>query len=327
LAVEGQKKRRPQGAKIVKKIPVIIDCDPGHDDAIALILAFAHESLDVKAVTVVAGNQTLDKTLLNAKKILSFIGKHPPVAAGAAAPMFRKLETAPSVHGESGLDGPVIPEPDFREEPVPAVELLRKTIMENPEPVTLIPIGPLTNIGILFSAYPEVKKNIRQISLMGGGIEMGNWTSAAEFNIYVDPEAADIVFTSGIPLVMAPLDVTHRAMITKEELERLRNFGGKVPVLVAEILDFFFEFHISQGFAGAPLHDPCAVAWLIKPELFTVKPYHVDIETTGKHTAGMTLADRRPWTGAKPNATVLLDLDREGFIQLIIDACRSYYSS
>ena len=308
----------------MKKIPIIIDCDPGHDDAIALILAFAQEALEVKGVTVVAGNQTLDKTLGNAKKILSFIGKRPPVAAGAARPLFRNLETAPLVHGESGLDGPAIPEADFKEEPFGAVELLRKIIMESPEPVTLVPTGPLTNIALLFSAYPEVKKNIRQISLMGGGIAMGNWTAAAEFNIYVDPEAAALVFASGLPIIMAPLDVTHRAMIMRSEVERLRNLGGKVPVLVAEILDFFFEFHRSQGFAGAPLHDPCAVAWLVKPELFIAKPFHVAVETQGASTAGMTLADQRPWTSAAPNATVLLDLDREGFIRLIIDACKFY---
>ena len=308
----------------MKKIPVIIDCDPGHDDAIAMILAFASEALDVKAVTVVGGNQTLEKTLLNAKKVLSFIGKHPPVAAGAARPMCRKLETAPSVHGESGMDGPALPDPDFSEEPVPAVELLRRIILESPEPITLIPTGPLTNIGILFSAYPELKKNIARISLMGGGIETGNWTSAAEFNIWVDPEAADIVFTSGIPIIMSGLDVTHKAMIMREEIENLRNTGAKVPVMVAELLDFFSKFHDKQGFAGTPLHDPCAVAYLIKPELFVTRPFHIDIECHGKFAAGMTLADRRPWSNAAPNVTACLDVDRKGFIDLIVEACKSF---
>jgi pyrimidine-specific ribonucleoside hydrolase len=308
----------------MKKIPVIIDCDPGHDDAIALILAFASEALDVKAVTVTAGNQTLEKTLYNAKRILTCIGKRAPVAAGAAKPMYRALEIAVSVHGESGLDGPALPQPGFQEEPVPAVDLLRKTILESPDPVTLIPTGPLTNIGILFTAYPEVKKNIKQISLMGGGIETGNWTSAAEFNILVDPEAADIVFSSGIPIIMSGLDVTHKAMIMKEEIEQLRNFGGKIPVLVAELLDFFSKFHDTQGFAGTPLHDPCAVAYLIKPELFITKPFHIDIECRGKFTAGMTLADRRPWSNATPNVIACLDVDRKGFIELIFEACKSY---
>ena len=309
----------------MKKIPIIIDCDPGHDDAIALILAFAREELDVKAVTVVAGNQTVDKTLNNAKKILSFIGKHPPLAAGAAKPLVRELVTAPLVHGESGLDGPEIPDPDFDEEPVPALELLRRTIMESPEKITLVPTGPLTNIALLFSAYPEVKKNIYQISLMGGGLEMGNWTASAEFNIFVDPEAANIVFNSGLPITMAGLDVTHRAMILPEEVDKLRNMGGKVPALVAGLIDFYGKFHAMQGsFAGSPLHDPCAVAWLVRPEIFSAKPYRIDIETSGVHTAGMTLSDNRPWTDAKPNALVLLDLDRQAFIDILFDACKSY---
>ena len=301
-----------------------MDCDPGHDDAIALILAFGSGALDIKAVTVTGGNQTLKKTLLNAKRVLSFIGKRPPVAAGAEKPMCRELEIAPSVHGESGLDGPVLPEPDFQEEPVPAVELLHKVIMESPEPITLIPTGPLTNIGFLFSIYPEVKKNIRLISLMGGGIGTGNWTPAAEFNILVDPEAADIVFTSGVPIIMSGLDVTHKALIMREEIEFLRNLGGKVPVMVAELLDFFARFHDKQGFPGTPLHDPCAVANVIKPELFTTMPYHIDIECRGKHTTGMTLADRRPWSNAAPNVNACVDVDRKGFIDLIIEACKSF---
>ena len=308
----------------MKKTPVIIDCDTGHDDAIALILAFASEALDVKAVTVCAGNQTLEKTLRNTKKILSFIGKRPPVAAGAPGPMCRELQTAPSVHGESGLDGPALPEPDFKEEPVPAVELLRKTILESPEPITLIPTGPLTNIGFLFSVYPEVKKNIKLISLMGGGIETGNWTSAAEFNIFVDPEAADIVFRSGIPIAMSGLDVTHKAMIMPDEMELLRTLGGKVPLLAAELMDFYFGYHKAQGLDGSPLHDPCAVAYIIKPELFVTKPFHIEIECHGKFTTGMTLADRRPWSDSAPNADVCLDIDRKGFIDLIVKACKSY---
>jgi len=301
-----------------------MDCDPGHDDAIALILACSREELDLKAVTVVAGNQTLDKTLGNAKKILSFIGKHPPVAAGAAKPMFRELQTAPSVHGESGLDGPSIPEPDFREERMHAVDLLREIITGSPEPVTLVPTGPLTNIGILFTTYPEVKKNIQRISLMGGGIETGNWTSAAEFNIFVDPEAADIVFRSGIPIIMSSLDVTHRAFFMQEDIDRLRNSGGRVSVLVAELMDFYYNYYKKRGSTGAPLHDPCAVAYLVKPELFITKPYHIDIECAGKFTAGMTLADRRPWSDAEFNVTANIDLDREGFVNMIIKACESY---
>ncbi|MDR0383167.1 MAG: nucleoside hydrolase [Spirochaetaceae bacterium] len=308
----------------MNKIPVIIDCDPGHDDAIALILAFASEKLDVKAVTVTGGNQTLAKTLCNAKKILAFIGKRPPLAAGADKPMFRELETAAEVHGESGLDGAALPETGYSEEPFPAVDLMRRVIAGNPQPVTLIPTGPLTNLGILFTTYPEVKKNIARVSLMGGGIEAGNWSAAAEFNIGVDPEAAEIVFASGVPITMCPLDVTHKALMTPSDLETLRKRGGRVSAWAAKLIDFYFQYYIRQGFAGAPMHDPCAVAWLIAPEIFKTADYSVAIETRGRHTAGMTLADRRIWSRAKPNATVCLDIDRPAFIRLIIDACKSY---
>jgi pyrimidine-specific ribonucleoside hydrolase len=308
----------------MKKIPVIIDCDPGHDDALALILAFASEKLDVRAVTVTAGNQTLTKTLRNAKRVLSYIGVAPPLAAGADKPMFRELEVAADIHGESGLDGPVIPETGYETENVPAVDLLRRVILESPEPVTLIPTGPLTNIAVLFTAYPEVKKNIKRISLMGGSLQAGNWSPVAEFNILVDPEAADIVFSSGLPITMCGLDVTHKAIITREEIEALRSLGGKVPVLAAEMLDFYFEAHIRQGFSGAPLHDPCAVLWVIAPEIFTTRPYRVSIETRGKYTTGMTVADRRPWAEAAPNVDVCLDVDRSAVIRLLTEACKSY---
>ncbi|MDR0662987.1 MAG: nucleoside hydrolase [Spirochaetaceae bacterium] len=308
----------------MSKLPVIIDCDPGHDDAIALVLAFASEKLDIRAVTVTGGNQTLVKTLNNARKVLSYIGKRPRLAAGADKPMFRNLEVAEAVHGNSGLDGPALPETDYKEEPIPAIDLMRQIIMESALPVTLVPTGPLTNLGILLTAYPEVKKNIGGVSLMGGGIETGNWSAAAEFNILVDPEAAEIVFTSGLPITMCPLDVTHKALLLPGELEALRKHGGKVSVMVAELVDFYYRYHVGQGFAGAPLHDPCAVAWLIAPEIFTTKDYHISVETRGKYTTGMTFADRRPWTTAKPNATVCIDIDRVAFISLVIEACKSF---
>ncbi|GHT48309.1 pyrimidine-specific ribonucleoside hydrolase RihA [Spirochaetia bacterium] len=308
----------------MKKIPVIMDCDPGHDDALALVLAFASEKLDVKAVSVTGGNQTLVKTLANAKKVLHCMGKRPPLGHGADKPLCRELETAGDVHGESGLDGPSLELPkDYNTEP--SSSLMRRIIMESPDPVTLIPTGPLTNIAILFSAYPEVLKNIACISLMGGGIYSGgNKTSSAEFNIIVDPEAADIVFRSGIPIVMAPLDVTHKAMVMQDEVNEIRAQGNKVSIMAADLIEFFYKYHLDQGFAGAPLHDPCAVAYLIAPELFKTVDLHVDIETKGEHTLGMTLADLRFWTDAKPNAKVLVDIDRKGFVELLKKACASY---
>jgi pyrimidine-specific ribonucleoside hydrolase len=308
----------------MRKIPVIFDCDPGHDDAVARILAFASAQLDIRGVTVTAGNVTLEKTLNNAKKILGFIGRRPLLAAGAAGPMFRDLVTAPEIHGKSGLDGPALPLPDYPEDPAPAVDLMRRLIMESAEPVTIIATGPLTNLGILFTAFPQVKDNIAQISLMGGSLGPGNWTAAAEFNIYVDPEAADIVFSSGLPLIMSPLDLTQKALIMGDEIEALRNLGGGVPGLTAELLDFYFQSYLKRGFPGAALHDPCAVACLTNPELFSSRPCHVVVETRGTHTAGMTLGDLRPWSTAKPNVTVNTDIDREGFIKLLFAACGSY---
>ncbi|MDR0624366.1 MAG: nucleoside hydrolase [Treponema sp.] len=308
----------------MRKLPVIFDCDPGHDDAIALILAFASAKLDIRGVTVTGGNTTLEKALNNAKKILGFIGRRPPLAAGAARPMFRDLVTAPQIHGESGLDGPFLPLPDYQEEPVPAVELMRRLITESAEPFTIIATGPLTNLGILFTAFPEVKNNIAQISFMGGSLGPGNWTAAAEFNIFVDPEAADIVFSSGLPLIMSPLDVTQKALIMRDEIETLRAFGGGAPVLTAELLDFYFQSYLKRGFPGAALHDPCAVACLTNPELFTSRPCHLVVETRGIHTAGMTLGDLRPWSEAAPNVTVNTDIDRPGFIKLLTEACGSY---
>ncbi|MDC7127159.1 MAG: nucleoside hydrolase [Spirochaetales bacterium] len=307
------------------KTPVIIDCDPGHDDAIALVMAFASKELDVLAVTTTAGNQTLAKTTANACKVLTLIEKQVPVAMGANNPMARELEVAPAVHGDSGLDGPVLPEPAFEPVDEPSWELCRRLILESKTPVTMVATGPLTNLGILFTKYPEVKDNIERISIMGGGIDHGNWTTAAEFNILVDPEAADIVFTSGIPVIMSGLDVTEKALIKKEEVEEIRAMGQTVPVFVAELLDFFFKFHIEMGFDGAPLHDPCAVAYLMAPELFETVDYHVIIETEGKYTTGMTIADKRINPDIeKPNAKVCMGLNRKKFIDLLKDVCRSY---
>jgi pyrimidine-specific ribonucleoside hydrolase len=307
------------------KKPVVMDCDPGHDDAIALLMALASDKLDVKAVTTVGGNQTSAKTLQNALKILSFAGiTHVPVAAGASRPLVRELEVAPQVHGESGLDGPELPEPTFPPSPLSALALMEKVISESPVPVTLIPTGPLTNIAQLLIASPHLKNNIERISLMGGSAVGGNWTPAAEFNIMVDPEAADIVFQSGIPITMCGLDVTHKALIFNEEIEQIRTQGGKVSVMVAELLDFFAKFHREMGFEGSPLHDPCAVAWLIDPDLFTSQLLHVDIETDSEFCDGATVVDIRGTTGKKENVDVVFDVDRSGFIQLLSDSLRSY---
>ncbi len=308
------------------KKPIIMDCDPGHDDAIALLMALANERLEVRAVTTVGGNQTSAKTLINAMKVLSFAGiHHVPVAAGASKPLVRDLEIAPEVHGDSGLDGPELPEPAFSASPLSALELMEKVISESQVPITLVPTGPLTNIARLLIAAPHLKQKIERISLMGGSAVGGNWTPAAEFNIMVDPEAAEIVFESGIPITMCGLDVTHKAQIFNSEIEEIRQQGGKVAVMVAELLDFFAKFHQEMGFEGSPLHDPCAVAWLIKPELFISQNLHVDIETCGEYTDGATVVDIHGITGKEKQVDVVFDIDREGFIQLLKDSLQCYH--
>ncbi|MBL0464080.1 pyrimidine-specific ribonucleoside hydrolase RihA [Aeromonas veronii] len=308
-------------------LPVILDCDPGHDDAIALILALASPELKVLAVTTSAGNQTPDKTLNNALRILTLLGRDDiPVAAGAPKPLARELIIADNVHGESGLDGPKLPDPAFAPQAMTGSELMAKCLRESPQPVTLVPTGPLTNIALLLAAHPELKPKIARIVLMGGAAGAGNWTPAAEFNIYVDPEAADMVFKSGIPITMCGLDVTHEAQVMDEDIERVRAITNPVAQCVAELLDFFMIYHRDPkwGFAGAPLHDPCTIAWLLAPELFHGVECRVDIETRGEHTVGMTVVDRYGLTGKPANALVLLGLDRPGFIDLLVTRLRAF---
>jgi pyrimidine-specific ribonucleoside hydrolase len=225
-------------------LPIILDCDPGHDDAIALVLALASPELEVKAVTSSAGNQTPDKTLRNVLRMLTLLKRSDiPVAGGAVKPLMRDLIIADNVHGETGLDGPALPEPDFAPQNCTAVELMANVLRESPEPVTLVATGPQTNVALLLNSHPELHAKIARIVIMGGAMGLGNWTPAAEFNIYVDPEAAEIVFQSGIPVVMAGLDVTHRAQIMADDIERFRAINNPVARTVAELLEFFMEYH------------------------------------------------------------------------------------
>ncbi|MFL1803416.1 MAG: pyrimidine-specific ribonucleoside hydrolase RihA [Plesiomonas shigelloides] len=310
-----------------KALPIIIDCDPGHDDAIALILALASPKLNVLAVTTSAGNQTPDKTLRNALRILTLLGRHDiPVAGGAPKPLLHELIIADNVHGESGLDGPALPEPGFAPQALTAVELMAKTLRASTEPVTLVPTGPLTNIALLLSAHPELKAKIARIVLMGGSAGPGNWTPAAEFNIYVDPEAAEMVFSAGVPITMCGLDVTHAAQVMDEDIERIRAITNPIARTVAELLDFFMIYHRDPkwGFVGAPLHDPCTIAWLLRPELFEGIECHVSVETQGQYTVGMTVVDRYRLSPHEPNATVLLSVERQGFIDLLVEQLQAY---
>jgi len=308
-------------------LPIILDCDPGHDDAIALVLALASPELEVKAVTSSAGNQTPDKTLRNVLRMLTLLKRSDiPVAGGAVKPLMRDLIIADNVHGETGLDGPALPEPDFAPQNCTAVELMAKVLRESPEPVTLVATGPQTNVALLLNSHPELHAKIARIVIMGGAMGLGNWTPAAEFNIYVDPEAAEIVFQSGIPVVMAGLDVTHRAQIMADDFERFRAINNPVARTVAELLDFFMEYHKTEkwGFQGAPLHDPCTIAWLLKPEIFTTARRWVGVETQGKYTQGMTVVDYYMLTGNEPNTDIMLDIDRQAFVDLLAERLAFY---
>lgn len=311
-------------------LPIILDCDPGHDDAIALILALASPELELEAVTTSAGNQTPEKTLRNALRILTLLQRSDiPVAGGAVKPLMRELIIADNVHGESGLDGPELPEPNFAPQQCNAVELITKTLRESAEPVTIVATGPLTNIALLLTSHAELQSKIARIVIMGGAAGLGNWTPAAEFNIYVDPEAAEIVFQSGLPIVMAGLDVTHRAQIMSEDIERFRQLGNPVATVVADLLDFFMEYHKQEkwGFQGAPLHDPCTIAWLIKPSMFTCVERWVGVETQGKYTQGMTVVDYYGLTNNAPNTTVMMDIDRQSFVDLLVERVGAAYAN
>jgi pyrimidine-specific ribonucleoside hydrolase len=304
--------------------PILLDCDPGHDDAIALLLALASPELELLGVTTVAGNQTLDKTTANALRVLEFVGRGDvPVAAGADQPLARELFTAPYVHGESGLDGPDLPEPQGAPVEQHAVDFLAERILGSARPVTLVPVGPLTNIALLLARYPEAAENVERIVIMGGAIAEGNVTPAAEFNIYVDPEAAWRVFRSDLPVTMIGLDVTHRALMTDAHAERLRG-SGDAGRMVAELYDFFVEYHRrTYGNEGAPIHDAVAVAQVLRPGIVKTLHRHVDVDCESQLCRGRTVVDLWHRTGSEPNADVGVDIDAEGFLDLLCERISS----
>lgn len=307
-----------------RPIPVICDCDPGHDDAMMLMLAKASDRIRVLAVTTCCGNQTLEKTTYNARRICTLLGLNVPMAMGRPRPLLNQPMTAGNIHGQSGLDGPVLPEPEVPLLDIPSVELMARVLRASTEPVTIISTGPLTNTATLLLAHPELKEKIGRISFMGGGLTTGNWTPAAEFNILVDPEAADTVLRSGIPVTMSGLDVTLKALVFEEDFERIRKVGNRVAQVVADWLEFFYKFHREIGYTGAPLHDPCAVAALIAPELFEMHDYYVQVELSGEYTRGATIADVYGSTGHAPNAACVTGVDREGFVDLLVKAVEQY---
>lgn len=303
---------------------VIIDTDPGQDDAVALLLALASpDDVNVLGITCVAGNVPLPLTHKNARIICEVAGRTDvPVFAGRAAPLSRPLVTAEEVHGKTGLDGPELFEPTLPLQDQDGVAFIIDTLRREPAgTVTLCPLGPLSNIAAAFQAAPDIIERVQEVVLMGGAyFEVGNVTPAAEFNIYVDPEAADIVLKSGIQITMMPLDVTHKALTTRPRIEALRGLGNRAGSFTAEMLDFFERFDMEKyGSDGGPLHDPCVIAYLIQPELFSGRQINVEIETQSELTLGMTVADWWGVTTRPPNALFIGDLNAEGFFTLITD--------
>ncbi|MCR9156056.1 MAG: nucleoside hydrolase [Rhodobacteraceae bacterium] len=303
---------------------IIIDTDPGQDDAVAILLALASpDELDVLGITAVAGNVPLHLTQKNARIVCELAGKPDTlVFAGCDAPLSRKLVTAEHVHGKTGLDGPTLPDPTMPLQDQHAVDYIIETLRaEEQGTVTLCPLGPLTNIAVALQRAPDIADRIQEIVLMGGAyFEVGNITPTAEFNIYVDPEAAKVVFACGAPITVMPLDVTHKALVTAERNAAFRALGTPVGVAVAEMTDFFERFDKEKyGSAGAPLHDPCVSAYLIRPDLFTGRQINVEIETGSDLTLGMTVADWWGVTDRAPNATFMGDIDANGFFALLTE--------
>ncbi len=292
---------------------IIIDTDPGQDDAVAILLALASPELHLLGITCVAGNVPLALTAKNARKVCELAGRPDiPVYAGCVKPLSEQLVTAEHVHGKTGLDGPPLPEPVMPVQDPHAVDFLVETLRaEEPGSVTLCPIGPLTNIAMALQSAPDIADRVARIVLMGGAyFEVGNITPAAEFNIYVDPQAADIVFKSGIPITVLPLDVTHKALVTRARNDAFRAIGPRIGAQLAGWTEFFERFDKEKyGSEGAPLHDPCVIAWLLWPDLFSGREINVEIETESPLTRGMTVADWWRVTDRQPNALFIGDVD------------------
>ncbi|HYZ76926.1 MAG TPA: nucleoside hydrolase [Gaiellaceae bacterium] len=295
-------------------LPILLDCDPGHDDALALLLALASPEIELLGVTAVAGNQTVEKTTANALRVLALAGREDvPVAAGAGRPLVREPFVAAYVHGETGLDGTELPVPTARPLERHAVDFLA----EHFGGATLVATGPLTNVALLLTRHPEARPE--RIVLMGGAIAEGNVTPAAEFNVWADPEAARRVFTSGLDVTMVGLDVTHKALVKAQRKERLRA-AGRVGRAVAELLDFYDRFHREvYGFDGSPIHDAVALAYAFRPDLLETRELNVEIECASELCRGRTVVDVWRRTGREPNARVAVDIDADTFLELLVE--------
>lgn len=307
-------------------MPLIIDCDPGIDDAMMLMLAFARPELDVLLVTTEAGNLTIDKTTYNALSFLTHIQQNVEVARGLPQPMFRKQEVAEDIHGDEGLGNVKWSEPGFEASKRGAIEAMHEMLMHASEPITIVATGPLTNVAALLFAHPEVKPFIKQISWMGGAAVGGNMSTTAEFNAYVDPHAAEIVLRAGVPIMMSGLDVTNKAYITRDEMQRLRTLGTPFAEKVADMMTFYTftqkqtPFHAPGFEEQIRVHDFSAVASLVKPDMYKGQDCYVEVELEGRLTQGATIVDYNGRTGKTPNVHVLHSVDRQAFIELFFEA-------
>jgi purine nucleosidase len=303
---------------------IIFDTDPGQDDMAAILMALASpQELDVLGIVAVAGNVPLHHTARNARKICELAGRaEVPVFAGSEHPLGRKLVTAEHVHGKTGLDGPDLPEPKTPLQSKPGVDFLIDTLRASePGEITLVTLGPLTDVGLALRRAPEIAPKIREIVMMAGAyFEVGNITPTAEFNVYVDPTAADIVFKSGVPITVLPLDVTHQVLLIQSRLDRLAELGNRSGKALAEALTFSRTFDVNKyGTEGAPLHDPTTTAYLLQPELFGGRHINVEIETTSELTMGMMVADYWRVTQRPANARYMRDVNVEGFFELLFE--------
>lgn len=302
---------------------ILLDCDPGHDDAVAMMLAWGNPSIELLGVTTVGGNQTLDKVTRNALSVATVMGmRDVPIAAGCRLPLVRPVEIAPDVHGDSGLDGVELPEPAVELDPRHGVDLIVETIMSNePGTVTIVPTGPLTNIAMAARKEPRIVERVQEVVLMGGGYHVGNWSAVAEFNIKVDPEAAHIVFNEKWPIVMVGLDLTHQALATDEVAERIVAVPGSVSQFTLGLFTFFRKaYQDAQGFDFPPVHDPCTLAYLIDPTIVETVKVPVDVELNGSLTTGMTVADFRAPAPEDCHTKVATRLDAPRFWGLVVDA-------
>ncbi|UNX54588.1 nucleoside hydrolase [Georgenia sp. TF02-10] len=303
---------------------VVLDCDPGHDDALALLVAAGHPGVDIAAITTVGGNQTLAKVTRNARAVATVARlAGVPVAAGCDRPLVADaVLTDPRTHGESGLDGPVLPEPTVPLDPRHGVDVIVETVMSRPAgTVTLVPTGPLTNVATAVRRQPAIAGRVAAVVLMGGGYTKGNVTAAAEFNIFTDPEAAHVVFTAPWPVTMVGLDLTHQALATAEVVARFRALGTTAGRFVVDMLDFFGPaYRAKQGFPAPPVHDVCALARVLDPEVMTVRPAHVAVELRGEHTRGMTVTDFVGRDGQELDHRVATELDVDRFWDLVLGA-------